>query len=323
MARPPSITDEEVLAAARAVFLSKGISATVDEVAARCGVGEATIFRRFPTKQALFLAAMEMGETEWGRFLMDRAASAARGESPDTRAMLHTLARDMLDAGRKMMPLIMMKLSNPNMIDRGRASTRALGFIRILTDFFEVQVREGRISIEDPRIAARIWLGAIRHMVMFEEADDLPTEVFVEGLVDTFCKVQPRMPEEMILSVLLRSQCSEIGRSRPPREAGRAHGRSRRGPRVWLGILVLTALLTVAPARAERVVSLDQALAIARSNNRDLKIARARLAQSATNIELAWAALLPSARRAREVHAQLQERRARSVEYQPGQHRAR
>jgi outer membrane protein TolC len=56
---------------------------------------------------------------------------------------------------------------------------------------------------------------------------------------------------------------------------------------------VLAAVLAVSPARAERVVSLDQALAIARSNNRDLKIARARLAQSATNIELAWAALLP------------------------------
>ena len=189
MARPPSITDEEVLAAARAVFLNKGVSATVEEVAARCGVGEATIFRRFPTKQALFLAAMETGETEWGRFLMDRAA---RGDGGDTRAMLIDLAHEMLDAGRKMMPLIMMKLSNPAMFDRMRASNRALGFIRVLTDFFELQIREGRVTIEDPRVAARIWLGAIRHMVIFERADDLPTDVFVEGLVDTFCKSQPR-----------------------------------------------------------------------------------------------------------------------------------
>jgi outer membrane protein TolC len=53
------------------------------------------------------------------------------------------------------------------------------------------------------------------------------------------------------------------------------------------------AVLFVSPARAERVLSLDEALVIARSNNRDLKASRARLAQSATNIELAWAALLP------------------------------
>jgi outer membrane protein TolC len=56
---------------------------------------------------------------------------------------------------------------------------------------------------------------------------------------------------------------------------------------------LLATVLAVSPARAERVVSLDEALAIARSNNRDLRAARARLAQSATNIEVAWAALLP------------------------------
>ena len=84
MARPQGITDEEVLAAARAVFLSKGISATVEEVAERCHVGVATIFRRFPTKQALFTAAMNVvNDAEWGRFLAkhaEKAGEATRGQ---------------------------------------------------------------------------------------------------------------------------------------------------------------------------------------------------------------------------------------------------
>jgi outer membrane protein, multidrug efflux system len=46
-------------------------------------------------------------------------------------------------------------------------------------------------------------------------------------------------------------------------------------------------------ARAERALGLDEALAIARRNNRDLRAARARLEQSATNVEQAWVALLP------------------------------
>lgn len=66
----------------------------------------------------------------------------------------------------------------------------------------------------------------------------------------------------------------------------------RRVARTVAAILV-SFLLSASPARAERVLSLDEALAIARSNNRDLKAARARLAETATNIALAWAALLP------------------------------
>jgi outer membrane protein TolC len=46
-------------------------------------------------------------------------------------------------------------------------------------------------------------------------------------------------------------------------------------------------------AHAERLLSLDEALALARANNRDLRAARVHLEGTATSIALAWAALLP------------------------------
>lgn len=58
----------------------------------------------------------------------------------------------------------------------------------------------------------------------------------------------------------------------------------------------LAAALVVAfggEARAERLLSLDEALALARTNNRDLRAARAHLEGTATSVALAWAALLP------------------------------
>jgi len=194
MARPQSISDEEVLAAARVVFLSKGISATVEDVAERCHVGVATIFRRFPTKQALFIAAMDLvQDSDWSRFLTERMARGARG---DARAALIELAHTMLDAARKMMPLIMMKMSNPSMVDRERATSRALAIIRSLTEYFKLEIESHRMIDVDPRIAARVWLGAIRHIVMFEtlgpSIDDLSTEAFIEGLADMFCQPPPR-----------------------------------------------------------------------------------------------------------------------------------
>jgi AcrR family transcriptional regulator len=48
-----------ILAAAEAVFAEKGTSAATEEVAARAGVAIGTVFRHFPTKQALLQAIMK------------------------------------------------------------------------------------------------------------------------------------------------------------------------------------------------------------------------------------------------------------------------
>jgi AcrR family transcriptional regulator len=48
-----------ILTAAREVFAEEGIEASVAEVAERAGVGTATIFRRFPTKEDLLVAVVE------------------------------------------------------------------------------------------------------------------------------------------------------------------------------------------------------------------------------------------------------------------------
>jgi len=59
--------------------------------------------------------------------------------------------------------------------------------------------------------------------------------------------------------------------------------------------LVLGIILSAARAQAQSVLSLDDALAMARTQNRELLAARARLDQTATTIEQARAALLPTA----------------------------
>jgi len=189
MARPPSITDDEVLAAARAVFLDRGVTATVEEVAARCGVGEATVFRRFPTKQALFVAAMDThNELEWARMLEEYAPKPGRKNAHDTREALLALANGLLATGRKMLPLILMKMSNPAMIDRDRPPARVLKTLRILSDFFAEEIQAGRVRPGDPRVAARIWMGSLQHLIMFETfmkpVDSLSPQVYLEGLVD-------------------------------------------------------------------------------------------------------------------------------------------
>ena len=47
---------EKVLAGARAVFAEQGVDAQMDDVARRANVGVGTVYRHFPTKEALLTA---------------------------------------------------------------------------------------------------------------------------------------------------------------------------------------------------------------------------------------------------------------------------
>jgi AcrR family transcriptional regulator len=55
---------EAVVRAAAAVFAEKGLEAGIPEIAARAGVGKATVYRSFPSKEHL-VAAVAIERLEW------------------------------------------------------------------------------------------------------------------------------------------------------------------------------------------------------------------------------------------------------------------
>jgi AcrR family transcriptional regulator len=69
---------DRILEAARAVFAEDGLDASVADVAERAGVGTATIFRRFPTKDDLVAAMLEQELVA----LVARAQAAAAADDP-------------------------------------------------------------------------------------------------------------------------------------------------------------------------------------------------------------------------------------------------
>lgn len=76
---------EAVLAAADEVFSEEGLSAPIDEVARRAGVGVGTVYRHFPTKNALF-EAIVMARVE---AIVERAEQLARDENPAQALFTH------------------------------------------------------------------------------------------------------------------------------------------------------------------------------------------------------------------------------------------
>jgi AcrR family transcriptional regulator len=179
----PRISDAELLEAARAVFLESGVDATTATVAARAGVSEALVFKRFGTKERLFDLAMAGARPRWVSELDDVA-----GPLPE---QLERIAHAMLDTMRAEMPRTMMVWSrNPGQPrwSSGSASPPVQG-IRILAAWFEEQILAGRMRRCDPELFAHAFSGAIvahamRDMTGLSEHMPLATTTFVRGLVD-------------------------------------------------------------------------------------------------------------------------------------------
>jgi AcrR family transcriptional regulator len=68
---------DRILAAAGELFAERGLSVPLEEIAARAGVGVATLYRRFPTRADLAAAAFERNISGYTR-AVDRALASPR-----------------------------------------------------------------------------------------------------------------------------------------------------------------------------------------------------------------------------------------------------
>ena len=87
---------ERLLAAADEVFRERGLEAGVGEIAERAGIGRATLFRNFPTKQALIIAILA---DRMGAAVAEGRAMLAAADG-DTEVLLPFI--DHMVAGKQM-----------------------------------------------------------------------------------------------------------------------------------------------------------------------------------------------------------------------------
>ena len=113
---------EKVLRAARDAFAESGYGVPLDEIAARAGVGPGTVYRHFPTKEALFEAvvtvrvqdlvddararadASDPGGAFFGFLARVAAESAAKRDLPDAISIAGSLREDLNAARRRAAP---------------------------------------------------------------------------------------------------------------------------------------------------------------------------------------------------------------------------
>jgi len=185
LGRKKIIEDDALLAVARAVFMERGAFGTMKDVAQRAGVSEAAIFQRYPTKVALFLAAMMPPDTE--------VEVAVAAEIEDTKAALVETGYRLLRHFRVVIPTAMHLMSHPTIkmsevadhFGTGRVATAAGHLAALLKE----RMARGQIRKCDPQAAAQMLVAAIHSLAVYElmeihGGDELEHAVplFVEAL---------------------------------------------------------------------------------------------------------------------------------------------
>lgn len=164
MARPITITDEQILEAARIVFLKDGMNASTVEIARLAGVSEGSIFRRFTTKEALFRAAIKPPEVpSWVRELEPLLGQG------DMRNNLIRIAREITHFAQERIPFVMLGWSHkPSPSDPApeEGESAVVRDSRRLARFLQEEVDRGRLRPCRAEMMARLLLGTCLNVVL-------------------------------------------------------------------------------------------------------------------------------------------------------------
>ena len=185
--RPPHISDDRILIAARDVFLSEGMATTTAKIAERAGVSEGFLFYRYKTKEALLLAVIER-ET---RVAPELAALPSRAGSGTVAGNLDTAVRALvrnLVTGRPFILLAESFFPPALLREHLFASRKEIPperDMRLIAEYLEAEARAGRVRPVRMDLVARAIFGAC---IVTERAElaarDTGPQDIVRDLVD-------------------------------------------------------------------------------------------------------------------------------------------
>jgi AcrR family transcriptional regulator len=185
MGRPLLISDEALLAAARAELLHSGARVTTAAIAERAGISEAILFRRFRSKHELIHAAIDAGFQE--AFLLDATTGSL------TRAHLRAIAHKLAAHFRTIVPLVLVSMAHLQPGERPPSLTGSeppvKRVVEQLSAFFAMHVGRGDLRCASPQTLAHTFAGTLWHfsfMTSLLDEGARPTttvDVFVKDLV--------------------------------------------------------------------------------------------------------------------------------------------
>jgi AcrR family transcriptional regulator len=164
MGRNKTISDTELLDAARRVFVKQGFGVSTKEIARRAGVSEGVLFQRFTTKEDLFFAAMIPPPADLNKVLHHPRSKG--------RPLLEKIMLSMIDYFRSTLPVLIPLMSHPSFrfeeFAKRHPDAPLVTLRRQLVDFVVQEQRAGRIAAVDPGAAALVVWSTAHTIAFFE-----------------------------------------------------------------------------------------------------------------------------------------------------------
>ncbi len=195
MGRPRKISDEAILQTARDVFLELGPGASTAVIAARMGISQASLFKRYGTKEELLIAALHPAPGRWQERL---------GDGPDARPIreqIHELALEVTAFMQEIIPRVTMLraagIDVEQLVRSGHRRPPPLKHFELLVAWFDKAIGQGRVRRGNAEIYAITLLGSINATAFFEHLAGHPlvasdSEHFVADFVEMFwCSLEP------------------------------------------------------------------------------------------------------------------------------------
>ncbi len=168
MARPKTISREQILDAARELFLEQGFKVSTATIAKAAGISEGTIFKRFSTKDILFSEAMCPRQLE-----PDLMPVPGVGEVPQA---LTQLAERLIALYRELIPRLLRLWAHSTPGEQtpmqrmqcAEGTSPPMRLIAMLTEYLDAEVVLGRLQTQDTGLLARTLMATAHNYVLLE-----------------------------------------------------------------------------------------------------------------------------------------------------------
>ncbi|MEH2251471.1 TetR/AcrR family transcriptional regulator [Nostoc sp.] len=182
MARTSRITNQQILEAARQIFLQQGFGASTLEIAQQAGISEASIFKRFSTKEELFFAAM--GIPEKPLWVNELESLCGKGNLKEN---LINICFQIMEFYREVLPQVMMLRSRGNaMPELAGKEPRPMLDVKVLTAFLEREINQDRLRPCDAKTVAHILVGSVINYVFLEQMSSQVSMPTAELAIGTY-----------------------------------------------------------------------------------------------------------------------------------------
>jgi AcrR family transcriptional regulator len=191
MGRPPKISNEAILDAARQVFWDHGMEASTANIAQKAGISEAAIFKRFSTKQDLFMAAIGIDNHPAWVKILEKCQPRE-----DFKVELAEILEAMLGFYQDMTPRVLMMMAPMALLRSKQFVPPPIRDYQLISQFLDRAIVLGYVRNCDTRMIAHLIVGTVNHYTISKTLTDkhklaeLPPDMkmdeqeFIDGLLD-------------------------------------------------------------------------------------------------------------------------------------------